>query len=199
MESLITRSIWNKTFHSAPYLLMTIRCWTICRHNDGKYGTAWKQHLTHWGQVMHICISKLTIIGSDNGLSPGWRQAIIWTNGGISFIRPLGTNFSEILIGVQTFSFKKTELKMSSDKWSSFCLSLNELKGQLSFFSRPHQESSVIACGSSVMMLSFSLKYKHYPKDLRRTGIMPISFMLYLRCLNVFCRNYILFQLTLLF
>ena len=24
--------------------------------------------LTHWGRVTHICISKLTIIGSDNGL-----------------------------------------------------------------------------------------------------------------------------------
>ena len=36
--------------------------------------------LTHWDWVMHICVSKLTIIGSDNGLSPGWRQAIIWTN-----------------------------------------------------------------------------------------------------------------------
>ena len=37
------------------------------------------QALTHWGRVMHICISKLTIIGSDNGLSPRRRQAIIWT------------------------------------------------------------------------------------------------------------------------
>ena len=27
--------------------------------------------LTHWGRVTHICVSKLTIIGSDNGLSPG--------------------------------------------------------------------------------------------------------------------------------
>ena len=35
--------------------------------------------LTHWGQAMHICVNKLTIIGSDNGLSPGRRQAIIWT------------------------------------------------------------------------------------------------------------------------
>ena len=35
--------------------------------------------LTHWGRVTHICISKLTIIGLDNGLSPGRRQAIIWT------------------------------------------------------------------------------------------------------------------------
>ena len=33
---------------------------------------------------MHICISKLTNIGSDNGLSPGQRQTIIWTNAGIS-------------------------------------------------------------------------------------------------------------------
>ena len=33
--------------------------------------------LTHWGQVTLICVGYLTIIGSDNGLSPGWRQAII--------------------------------------------------------------------------------------------------------------------------
>ena len=49
---------------------------------------------------MHICVNKLTTIGSDNGLSPGRRQAIIWANDGILSIRPLGTNFSEILIGV---------------------------------------------------------------------------------------------------
>ena len=63
--------------------------------------------LTHWGRVTHICVSKLTIIGPDNGLSPGRRQAIIWTNAGILLIGPLGTNFSENLIGIQTFSFKK--------------------------------------------------------------------------------------------
>ena len=33
--------------------------------------------------------SKLTITGSDNGLSPGRRQAIIWTNDGILLIGPL--------------------------------------------------------------------------------------------------------------
>ena len=32
--------------------------------------------LTHWGRVIHICISKLTIIGLDNGLSPDRHQAI---------------------------------------------------------------------------------------------------------------------------
>ena len=33
--------------------------------------------LTHWGRVTNICVSNLNIIGSDNGLSPGRRQAII--------------------------------------------------------------------------------------------------------------------------
>ena len=63
--------------------------------------------LTHWGRVTHICVSKLTIIASDNGLSPGRRQAIIWNNGGILSIGLLGSNFSEIWIKILTFSFKK--------------------------------------------------------------------------------------------
>ena len=54
--------------------------------------------LTHWGRVTHICVGKLTIIGSDNGLLPERRQAIIWTNAGIVIIGALGTNFCEILI-----------------------------------------------------------------------------------------------------
>ena len=33
--------------------------------------------------MTHICVSDLTSIGSDDGLSPGQRQAIIWTNAGI--------------------------------------------------------------------------------------------------------------------
>ena len=82
-------------------------------------------NLTHWGRVTHICVSNLTITGSDNGLSPGRRQAIIWTNAGILLIGPLGTNFSEILIDINTF--KKMRLKMSSAKWRPFCLGLNEL------------------------------------------------------------------------
>ena len=89
--------------------------------------------LTHWGRVTHICVSKLTIIGSDNGLLPDWGQAIIWTNGEILLIRPLGTSFSEIVIGIYTFSFKKMHLKMSSAKGRLFCLSLNELSDTESF------------------------------------------------------------------
>ena len=85
------------------------------------------QQLTHWGQVTHICVNKLTIIGSDNGLSPDRHQAIIGTNAGILLIGPLGTNFREILIEILTFSFKKMRLKVSSAKGWPFCLSLNVL------------------------------------------------------------------------
>ena len=83
--------------------------------------------LTHWGRVTHVCVSRLTITGSDNGLSPGRHQAIIWTNAVILLIGPLGTNFSEILIGIYTFSFKKMPFKMLSGKWWPFCLGLNVL------------------------------------------------------------------------
>ena len=83
--------------------------------------------LTHWARVTHICVDNLTIIGSDNGLSPGRRQAIIRTIAGILLIRPLGTNFSEFLVKILIFSFKKMCLKVSSAKRRPFCLGLNEL------------------------------------------------------------------------
>ena len=89
------------------------------------WGESYRNYLTHWGRVMHICISKLNSIGSDNGLSPGRCQAIIWTNAGILLIGPSGTSFSEILIKIQTFSFKEVHLKMLSGKC---CLSPNVLR-----------------------------------------------------------------------
>ena len=83
--------------------------------------------LTLWGRVTHICVSKLTIIGSDNGLLPGPHQAIIWTNGWILLIGPLGTNVNEIVIEIYIFPFKKMHLKMSSGKWRPSCLGLKVL------------------------------------------------------------------------
>ena len=94
-------------------------------------------YLTHWGRVTHICVSKLTIIGSDNGLSPCRRQAIIWTNAGILLIRTLGTNFIEILSEIRAFSFKEMHLKMPSAKWRPFCLGLNVLTHTHCPFSGP--------------------------------------------------------------
>ena len=71
--------------------------------------------------MTYICIGKLTIIGSDDGLLPGQYQAFIWINAGIVLIGPLGTNFSEILFTMQTFSFKKMCMNMLSGKLCPFC------------------------------------------------------------------------------
>ena len=83
--------------------------------------------LTHWGSVTHICVGNLTIIVSDNGLSPGRGQAIIWTNAGILLFGPLGTNFREITIEILACPFKKMRLKVSSAKWWPSCFGLNVL------------------------------------------------------------------------
>ena len=56
---------------------------------------------------MHICVSKLTIIGLDDGMLPGRLQAIIWTNAGILLMWNLWTKFSEILNEIHTLSAEK--------------------------------------------------------------------------------------------
>ena len=77
---------------------------------------------------MHICDSNLTVINLDNGLSHEQCQTIIWTNAGMLLTWNLGTNFSEILIEIYTFSFKRMHLKMSCAKCQPFCLVLIALK-----------------------------------------------------------------------
>ena len=86
--------------------------------------------------MTHICVSKLTIIGSDNGLSPGRHQAFIWTNAGILLILTWGqisvkscAKFIYII-----YVYKKMHLKMSSAKWRQFCLGLNMLTNRVAYF-----------------------------------------------------------------
>ena len=128
--------LWNWTVMGVNNLestLVQIMAW--CRRAASLYMCQcwpWSMslghnRLSHWGIVTHICVDKLTIIGSDNSLSPGRRQAIIWTNAGILLIEPLRTNFNEISIAIHTFPFKEIHLKMSSGKWRPFCLGLNVL------------------------------------------------------------------------
>ena len=108
---------------------------------------------THWGRVTHICVSKLTINGSDNGLSPDRRQAIIWTNAGLLLTGPLGTNFSGILIEILKFSFKKMRLKVSSAKRRPFCPGLNVLSSIRRQFTR-------LTCWQNVeALISWQLLY----------------------------------------
>ena len=95
-------------------------------------------HLTQWDRVAHICAGELTIIVSDNGLSPGRRQTIIWTNAGILLMGPYGTNFSKILIEILIFSFTKMSLKGLSATKRPFCIGLNVLKLGLVFSSKSY-------------------------------------------------------------
>ena len=77
------------------------------------------------------------IIGSDNGLLLGRRQAIIWTNAGILFIGHLGTKLSET---------------SHVEKSGPFCLGINVLNYQNDNTGRPN------IC---TMALSMSIKW-HY-------------------------------------
>ena len=49
---------------------------------------------------------KLIIIALDNSLSPERRQDIFWTSVEILLIGQLGKNVNEMVIELQTFSFK---------------------------------------------------------------------------------------------
>ena len=128
--------IWHDIIYSPAMKIighaLAFDDWTHKRQTFIPYPYRWAMYvvsrLTHSGRVTHICVSKLTIIGSDNGLSPGRRQAIIWTNAGILLIGTLGTDVSEILVKTCTFSLKKMLFKMLSGKRRPSCLSLNVLE-----------------------------------------------------------------------
>ena len=78
--------------------------------------------------MTHICVSIL-IIGSDNGLSPAQRQAIIGTNAGVLLIEPLWTNFSEIFFNRNSYIFiQENAFENVVCEMASICLGLNELK-----------------------------------------------------------------------
>ena len=88
----------------------------------------WKIYfwLTHWGQVTHICISKLTIIVSHNGWSPGASSHYInqcWSIINWTFRNKLQRNRnrnSYIFIPENTFKDVICEI-------AEFCFGLNVL------------------------------------------------------------------------
>ena len=62
-----------------------------------------------------ICVSRLTIIGLHNGLSPGRYQAVNWTSAGILLIGPLETvKFKPKLIHFKQNAFKHVNWKMTA-------------------------------------------------------------------------------------
>ena len=145
----ISTSGWIMTLFAMASLIEFVPLLCLCILEPAR-------KLTHWGRATHICVGKLTIIGSDNDLSPGRRQAIIWTNAGILLIEPLGTNFSESLIGIQIFSFTKMRMKMSSVKWRPFCLGLNVLTH---YFRWLNAKEANPQCTEAASLVSIALRY----------------------------------------
>ena len=123
------RRVMRKAVHimtSSRHQYVAARYWAHLRQRIEWNGILFSANhcitLTHWGWVTHICVSELTIIGSDNGLSPGRRQAIIWTSAGILLIGPLGHVYRNSYNFIQENPFENVW------KWRPFCLGLNVLR-----------------------------------------------------------------------
>ena len=119
--------------------------WCICGNNSGNdqiletHARQCLNQLTHWGRVTHICASKLTIIGSDDGLLPGRRQAIIWTNDGILLIRTFRTQYQwhrkrNSYIFIQENAFQNVVRKMAAILSRPQCVKLETI-GELTHHS----------------------------------------------------------------
>ena len=119
-------------------------------------------------------------IGSDNGLSPGRRQAIIWTNAAINCQLD---SFSEIWIGILPFSFKKIHLNMS---FATMVATLSRGKlvkllryvrlrtmDVISIIRRMSNRMTKEACDNDDV-----IKWKHFPRDwplVRRIYRPPVN------------------------
>ena len=102
-----------------------------------------------------ICIS------SGNGLSPVRHQAITWTNASLLSIELLGTNLSEIRIGILSFSLKKMHLKLSSAKMAAILFRGDELKYRMC-------RSMVTNCDN--MHIAFNTQHSHYSDVMSAMG-----------------------------
>ena len=103
----IIRSRKIVIFREISQAILNIFAWLARTYSKSLKAKEARKMLTHWGRVTHTCVSRLTITGSDNSLSPDRRQAIILTSAGILLIGPVGTNFIEISIWNSNIFIKK--------------------------------------------------------------------------------------------
>ena len=133
MVDTINKDNWTKS-PVTDYLRI------ICRHDNGKPTNVLRCSIIQSYHQFYVYsydplnslrpsirVGKVTIIGFDNDLLPGRRRAIIWNSVGILLIGHVGMDFSELLTGIKTVSFRRMHLKMSSAKWRPFCLGLNHM------------------------------------------------------------------------
>ena len=74
-------------------------------------GTPLSIQNTHWGRVTHICVSRLTIIDSYNGLSPPGAKPLSEQMLEYCWLGPWEIQWN--LIEIYTFSFMKIHWKMA--------------------------------------------------------------------------------------
>ena len=93
---------------------------------DQKHERCKTPWLTYWGRVTHICVCNLTIFGSENGLlapSHYLNQSWIivnWTP---------RNKFSEMLIEIHSFSFKKIHFEMAAILSQPQCVKVADISG----------------------------------------------------------------------
>ena len=97
-------------------------------------------------------------IGSDNGLSPVRRQAIIWNNAAILPIRPEGTYFSEILPKIKKVFIHGNAIEKCLF-WGSISVDCELQNGR-------HFADDIFKCISWLMMFELRLKF-HWDLFLR--------------------------------
>ena len=91
--------LWNR--NDIPwktiFSIQTEACMlSLCVDITVYMGTAFSLEHFVRGRLTHIFVGNVTIIGLDNGLSPGRRQSIFLANAGILLIQSFETNFSEM-------------------------------------------------------------------------------------------------------
>ena len=105
---------WVRKQHPCP--------WT----KSSKWLGNWRLGLTHWGWVMHICISKLTILDLDNGLSPGRCQASHYLNQGWNIVnwilrnKPQWNLNRNSYISIQENVFENIVWKVAAILWHQY-------------------------------------------------------------------------------
>ena len=113
----MTKLITTRVIHSIlriHYQLLLHVVINLLRASD-----AYIYHIYIDSIYIHIYVGNLTIIGSENGLAPTKRQAIIWSNAGILLFGPTETNLSELFnrnpyIFIKENVFEKVGCKMAT-------------------------------------------------------------------------------------
>ena len=125
-----------------------------------------------------ICVSKLTIIGSDNGLSPWRRQTIIWTNAGLLLIAHLGTNASENLnqnlyIFIEENALENIVWKMvailSRPQYVKSCALFTSARRLAKQSDPPGTHSPVLPVWHAVVRDRYNFMPMWLPRDMRHT------------------------------